>query len=235
MPTSAKLNDDLSSPAAIDTVKTSNLTLNTNLYTWFSSEDFCSSAYNASQSNTFQYVKFKGSDKSIISEQTITVTGGSFSFGYQSSAFGEKDGYLYMQDYTTKNKIWKINLSNVADITSLTLPESVSYLKICKCANGLLFINQQSRNAYYFNGSTFQLVGIMLFNSGTVYYYLRLIPSAFIPAPYILCTKDSNAGITSVPYLSIIAPYLATIDNLASPVTKTANQTMKVIYTITNS
>lgn len=233
LPTSVKLNDDLFTPTSLDTVKTSNLNLNPYPISWFASEDFCSSAYNESPSNTFSYVKFKGTDKSILSEQTITVSGATFNLSGLSSWFGEKDGYLYMLDYASQNKVWKINLANLADVTSVTLPESITYPMVFKVPTGIVFLNTNSRNGYCINGSSYSILGFA--NIG-VSSFQKIIPSSFIPAPYVIVgIRYASTSTVYIPCLSIIAPYLATIDNLASPVTKTANQTMKVIYTITNT
>ena len=48
-------------------------------------------------------------------------------------------------------------------------------------------------------------------------------------------TSSGSSGFYPVTYMSMFPQYLATINNLSQPVTKTADKTMKITYTITET
>lgn len=52
--------------------------------------------------------------------------------------------------------------------------------------------------------------------------------------PYCLLSSPSQSG-TNYLYLGMWTPYLATINNLSSPVTKTNSHTMKIVYSVYNN
>ena len=61
----------------------------------------------------------------------------------------------------------------------------------------------------------------------------RICPDAAIKPPYVLVELNDNVGRTSASFMCN-ASYMATINNLSSPLTKTSSQTLKIEYDITN-
>lgn len=132
------------------------------------------------------------------------------------------NGYLYCMASNEKS-YFKINLSNPADVQ--------------KTAD--VFSNGSANN----NGS------LCAFNGGVIsrYFYiesdmtvhsfgdLRCYPCA-VDGTWIICNSyNFNANYNAAIGATNITPYLATINNLSSSVTKTANQTMKIIYSLYES
>lgn len=139
------------------------------------------------------------------------------------------NGYLFWVAYDRKS-VYKINLSNVADVKQIVADNEITntdYNMLTSLHSGVILGNNfyisddkicktdeygdgQGNKLNYFCGGV--LCGPYLFSySSFNNYYNNYIGS---------CT-------------SLIPQYLATINNLSSPVTKTADKTMKITYTLT--
>lgn len=136
--------------------------------------------------------------------------------------FAIRDGYAYLGNRGTK--VLKVNLSNAADVSEITVSEHT--------------------HAY-------STIGMSVLSTGDIYRYPEIIdgndtvhliggaaatdPSCDIPSPVnVWAARGGNFG--GVGYgSSIMTPYLATIFNLDSPLTKDASKTAKITYTLTKS
>ena len=66
-------------------------------------------------------------------------------------------------------------------------------------------------------------------------YYLRHTPGQLYNPVFIPHTLDTSSGTRIMIGCEIAPNYLATINNLKAPITKTSAQTMKITYTLTES
>jgi hypothetical protein len=136
-----------------------------------------------------------------------------------------RGGYLYALR-NGRAGVYKINLNNSADITYLAFPATGS-------SNAISLYS--SCSAY------FQLVNNIIF--GTNFYILEddTIVQTYGTSGKIsgVCSVVFQNGMYLVGYgptvkvLYMVMPFLATINNLDSPVEKTADKTMKITYTLT--
>lgn len=147
-------------------------------------------------------------------------------------AVAYSNGYLFWVAYDRKS-IYKINLSNVADVKQIAAENEIVYTDshntLTSLPSGVIlgqkfYISDDKINYsdVYDNGQGNQLNG---YGGGV------------LVGPYLF-SYDSfenyyNYYIGSC--TSLIPQYLATINNLSSPVTKTADKTMKITYTLTEA
>jgi len=141
-------------------------------------------------------------------------------------AFFVTDGYLYLRGSDSPYDLYKFEISNPANVTKFT---RTNVGNINGCAK--MIINGR---IYYENGNDQLLIAntnsceIMppecksLFNSS---YWLNVTPVRNEPLLYF---ADLGTWSTSGWYM--MCNYLATINNLSEPVTKTADKTMKITY-----
>lgn len=125
------------------------------------------------------------------------------------------NGYLYMRGQG--NKVVEINLGNLADVREIDVPSASARLNtVGHLVAGESFIIETDDTVH----------NVEL--SDTVPMYLE-------GCWLILGTTRNNpyAGVTASG--TILTPYLATVNNLKNPVTKTADKTMKVTYTVTQA
>ena len=133
------------------------------------------------------------------------------------------NGCLYIAKYHSSNGnsygLYKIDLNNSANI-SLVAPNgnfgNISNSSSLKSLNGFVF----GTNGYI--------------DGNDNYHAFKSSVNAFVDSR--LCASGMTAFYCSngTDYIYIIAPYLATINNIV-PVTKTADKTMKITYTVTES
>ena len=127
------------------------------------------------------------------------------------------NGYLYFRDLD-KEVLYGVNLENPADIFEIKFPK-IGYLnRAMNLGNGKLFINAGS-NVAVFDCEKKEIKHTKIPCANTEY---QVINCSFKPA--YMYSKTAFKGYSNL--------YLATISNLDKPVTKTADKTMKVTYTI---
>ena len=150
-------------------------------------------------------------------------------------------GYLYILSYN-KKILYKINLSNVADVKELTFGDAkCSY--IYPKYNGGLYASFVW-NGTSSSGTTVEYTGAGLIYPDGKYMYKEESTSqskygAIDPYSTLGFEVDDLlmlvvAGNGYTMYHAYASNYLGTICNLSSPVTKTSAQTMKVTYTLTD-
>ena len=139
------------------------------------------------------------------------------------------NGYVYMMSYD-KESVYKINIDNSADVTKIELGFTSNY--------NATSANYSHGNSYmmcigdWVIGSDFRIA-----SDDTVYQCANAIPFSYTCTPLFeygpfLMSYGEYDGIATRRELFLRTPYLATIDNLSTPVIKTADKTMKITYTI---
>ena len=139
-----------------------------------------------------------------------------------------KDGYFYTinPSYTV---IYKININNPIDIKEIDLgfksnfePDSDSYSCLNKCGDYILgsdFVIDKNDNVMRTKSS----------------YFYKLMTPFISYGPFTIgygsYTGNNYRSVNKMLYL--MTPYLGTINNLSSPILKTADKTMKITYTLT--
>jgi len=175
-------------------------------------------------------------DSATMETNTITISGLP-NYIRKSNSF-YKNGYFYVLrtvDGTTY--LTKINLSNYADITDILQTKvtgcNLRYMDRIKTARlqgvGILFED----DSLYEDASTLGMAEGM----GN-YDHFAYSSDVFTKDLYGVGTYEYyryGSGNYSGTFQNLFDGYLATINNLPSPVTKTADQTMKITYTVTES
>lgn len=135
------------------------------------------------------------------------------------------DKYMY---FTNGNTIWKTNL-DTSETEKITIPESRPYIK---CMAGYIYvcttsspykticINENTLETKYYPG----MYPLRINNCG----YEKITPNIYLGWKY----QNSYGGGYEYARVSILSNSLMSINNLPSPVVKTASQSMKITYTI---
>lgn len=133
-----------------------------------------------------------------------------------------RGGYLYALRYNRPG-VYKINLSNTADITYIEFPAAGPASGISNCylqvVNGMIF------------GTGFIILedDSVVRTKGTGSRLGSITTPAFRYKDYLVGWNPSDRC------LFMIMPYLATVNNLDTAVEKTADKTMKITYTLTEA
>lgn len=167
----------------------------------------------------------------------------SISRGRNNISTAASDGeYLYV--YSNKvgylDKIYKIKINGATEESEIELPFTAptstggvclgSFLDtifICSKEPTVLYLLNSTKTAFV-SGLSAQVYSQ---SRGRVSYFLtQLTP------PWVLAIEEMKVdSLTKGIYPMIVSPYLATINNLQTAVTKTASKTMKITYTIQNT
>jgi hypothetical protein len=180
--------------------------------------------------------KYKYSDLSFKAdaEQEITLAGVHLTNRHEGSML-VRNNHLYARGSDEKS-IYVIDLANIADIKIFKTQNDGTIQNMCPLLyNGGI----QYQYDYKVDGTTYTKVGF-LYEDGT--YSEEATTGAPVANPCIAFLDDKvlatyhydgyydNDRIRTV----FRAAYLGTINNLSSPITKNASQTMKVTYTLTD-
>lgn len=196
---------------------------------------------NSSGNAVIKWIKIKKSDYSF-SEGTWTLNNvylvqAGYHYGYNTGPqrtvyWALRDGYLYAMAYN-KQSVYKININNVADVTQIKLGftsnysgpnEYRQYGTICMAVIGDWIV-----------GSDFRIS-----TDDIVYKTANAMPFAYTCTPIFqygpfLVSFGNYYGNSTRKNLFLLTPYLASINNLSTSVIKTADKTMKITYTITET
>lgn len=149
----------------------------------------------------------------------------------------ELNGYIFAPKYSNPyTQIYRIKKSD-SSVETINLPSSLTTFSLPNLQYGSNLLIQCNLKTYLFDGTNFTEAFLPVSNVSLS----DIIPDKFLPNPYYyaVTTQVGNycKAIELNKYLIpiVFTPYLGTINNLATAVTKTATQTMKVIYTLTNS
>ena len=145
-------------------------------------------------------------------------------------AVAYSNGYLFWVAYDRKS-IYKINLSNVADVKQIAAENEIVYTDSANTLTSLpsgVILGQK----FYISDDKINYSNYYGEGQGNV---KNGYGGGVICGPYLFgyIYRNDNYDYRIVSNTSLIPQYLATINNLSSPVTKTADKTMKITYTLT--
>lgn len=129
------------------------------------------------------------------------------------------DGYLWLLASNEKS-FYKINLNNPADVQKTP---DVSASTMANLNGSLCAFNGGVLSRYFYIESD-----MTVHDLGDLGFIPCVVDGTWVIANSTYMRSDYSAAIGA----TNITPYLATINNLSSSVTKTANQTAKVTYTV---
>lgn len=142
---------------------------------------------------------------------------------------GVYGGYLYIGGYNN-NQNYKINLESDTDYAQLSgVNTTLDFQRCCFWNHGRIFALCGSLNSW-----NYRLAAVDPATNKARYTQNYLNDSKGNTKKWVAVTGSNVAFAVMNDGSGFLVPcnYLATINNLSSPVTKTAAQTMKVIYTI---
>jgi len=144
--------------------------------------------------------------------------------------FGIVNGYLFIYSGTT-NVIRKYNSSTGAYVEDYTVP-SGSVQRIQQFNNQFIMFwyNSNPTSVALYDGVN--LYKWYLLGGNGLNYQMDSVCALYPEKSAILMAFISNIGAARLG-ANLFAPLLFTVNNLATPVSKTSSQTMKVTYTIT--
>lgn len=146
------------------------------------------------------------------------------------STGGVYGGYLYIGGYSSNLKNYKINLESDTDYAQLSgVNTTLDFQRCCFWNHGRIFALCGSLNSW-----NYRLAAVDPATNKARYTQNYLNDSKGNTKKWVAVTGSNVAFAVMNDGSGFLVPcnYLATINNLSSPVTKTAAQTMKVIYTI---
>ncbi len=137
------------------------------------------------------------------------------------------NGFAYLKSYGSPSHVYKFEIekpANVAQLTENGMSTIPGFPKIA--VNGRIYYENYDDILYIANGETNEILKPenkkLLSASSYEYSYTPVLDE---PLLYFMSCGDRSA-----PGFMMLANYLATINNLSEPVTKTADKTMKITY-----
>lgn len=192
---------------------------------------------NSSGDAAMVWVKISKSDYSIeegswtLSNAKLMDVGtrdGSSSYPERECRCCMRNGYLYVPAYNKKG-IYKINVSNSADVTLIPFGFTSSWKPLCEAGTCELYLTLIGDLIV---GNDFQITADdkVIRTKGNQKLNHAATP-LFQYKQFLLGWGGSYGNEYRTMYL--LTPYLATINNLSSAVVKTTDKTMKITYTLT--
>lgn len=195
----------------------------------------------------------------------FSQTGNSRSLSYQDKIIHNDKlyiitGQLNFPDLTTrpnKLRVWILNFDGTYTFKDISLTSKMVTLLagtarkggyydaglggMFKCYRGsLAYIAPDGTNGYAWflldDDGTMQTSAFMVDNDIKSYLYYCLVDNAdLIPSPYVEMNMHSNSSDLRLYVPLLVSAYLGTINNQETVLTKTADKTMKIIYTLTQA
>lgn len=171
-----------------------------------------------------------------INIRTAEITEGSWNIsvplGRAEGMVTYSNGYLFWVAYDKKS-VYRINLSNIVDITqylyeSGAISAGDAYSSLITAPSGVVLGPD-----FYISDRLIQTVKFGDFQGNQLNYIGGFINGCYLYNWYY--SYWSGSGYYDRFNVALFPQYLATINNLSSPVTKTADKTMKITYTITET
>lgn len=138
------------------------------------------------------------------------------------------DGYVYLKSYNSPYHIYKFELVNPANVVKLKESGMNGIPGFPQLAiNGRVYYDNSGNDLYIANSATDEVLkpeSNRIYSNGRNFCYTPVIGCPLLY--FISCGNYTTVG------FAMITNYLATINNLPEPVTKTSDKTMKVTYII---
>ena len=193
---------------------------------------FSSANYYININGTFQITRIQLSDWSIRQWTMTNTTNEQLSTNGMRFAFAD-NGFVYLKGYNSPYEIYKFEIGNSANVVKMKRNGVGSNDGFPMYAmNGRIYYQTNSSNSsyrhiYILNTETETILKTENFEVFNCYYMPCYTP--VLNHPMLLYCSFGNYTTST---FFIPANYLATINNLSEPVTKTADKTMKITYTI---
>jgi hypothetical protein len=192
---------------------------------------------NSSGSATMVWVKIKKDDFTMaegqwtLSNVTLMSVGqrdGESTYPERKIRCCVRNGYLYVPAYNKKG-IYKINISNSTDVTLISFGFTSKWKPLCEAGTCELYMTLLGDLII---GGDFQIKAddTIVHTQGSARLYSSGTP-LFQYKQFLVGWGGSYGSEYRGVYL--YAPYLVTINNLASAVVKNTDKTMKITYTLT--
>ena len=197
---------------------------------------FVNNNTNVNETSSFYVLKID-SNMNATAYQVTNNTGAKLYIGDNSDKSGYRriafnGGYMYAWGYiNSEYKLYRIKFSDSTQVVE-TPVVSTSNDAICSLAADIIGIDGGFKTSYdYYNMKIYDTINNTIkHTNGYGTQIKRLTPFADVSGVYLVEGLISN----DVEYEVVKDPrFLATINNLTEPVVKTAEKTMKVIYTLT--
>lgn len=138
------------------------------------------------------------------------------------------DGFVYVKSYNSPYHVYKFELTNSANVVKLKETGMSGIPGLPEFAiNGRIYYDDNGSDLYIADSATNEFLkpeSNRLYSSNRHYCYAPVLENPMLY--FISCGNYTTIG------FAVISNYLATINNLSEPVTKTADKTMKVTYII---
>lgn len=175
-----------------------------------------------SKNGTLTLYKINNAASDTPALETIQITNNTGCEIYQNSGFEIYNNYLYITTFGG-GALCEINVTNPVDtnVYNANIPKYSTINHAANMGSGKIYITNGGSNygAIVFDTATKTVKQTMLKGLQSAVVNKSIFP--------IFYNRDSKYAARGIPNF-----YLATINNLDSPVTKTADKTMKVTYTI---
>lgn len=158
---------------------------------------------------------------------------------YSSSRFAiVHRGYVYFRSNAANYSMYKLELGNSANVVKLSGTASYAvipvfgiggrtYWQYASSSTHRVYVTDEATNRFNFSGN--QMLHYHTYSQSYSTYYV--VPG-YTPVLNNEMFFYLSVGDKSTLTFYYLADYLATINNLSEPVTKTADKTMKITYTI---
>ena len=193
---------------------------------------FASASYQLNAGGTFVVTKINTTNWNITqytmtntANVQLTTNGMKFAFAHR--------GYVYLRSYNSPYDIYKFEIGNSANVTKIAKHgmSSLDVVPFWACNGRIYFIacssSSSNRHVYIVNDVTNECLKTENFEVYNNYYSCCYTPVLNEPMLFFCSIGNNTTSTFFTP-----ANYLATINNLSEPVTKTADKTMKITYII---
>lgn len=188
---------------------------------------FSSSGYYKNAGESFIVTKIDIKDWTVSQYEMVNTTDTSINTGHTRFAFAH-EGFIYVKSYNSSYRVYKMELGNAANVTKLKLTGTSNVTGSPMLAyNGRIYYENTDNTLYIANAETNEILRPENYRITTSSYMPCYTPVLNEPMLYY-CSYGNRSTST----FFIMANYLATINNLTEPVTKTADKTMKITYIV---
>jgi len=187
---------------------------------------------NSSTSQTLYYAEITADG--IGNERQFTLADDNYAtYNFNVNAKFEFNGYIYgMAGEQSVNftQMYRIKVSD-GSCEIIDLPKETDKLYVIMKLDDKAILKLDD-SIYAFDGTEFIQTNLTTEHTPSYRENNFIYSSNYLPKPYYydICRREDCTSLIPV----VFNPYLGTINNLSEPITKTATQTMKIIYTLTN-